>query len=206
MSYEFTNAVSAIQREDTDVLIKAESDVEQGVRADEKQEAFVSYAESYDFPEGISFQVGGENAEQADVIQATGQAAIIAFILIYMILVLLFNSYRQPVIIMSSVAMGLLGANIGLFLTGNMYSMAFAIGFISLTGIVVNDAIVLIDKINSNRSKGMELMIAIVEAGKARLHPIILTTLTTILGLMSVVREDEFFAGLGYTIMFGIFV
>ncbi len=117
-----------------------------------------------------------------------------------------FNSYGQPAIIMYSVIMGLLGANIGLYVTGNQYSMAFAIGFISLTGIVVNDAIVFIDRINKNLAKGMERGFAIGEAGRARLHPIILTTITTIFGLMSVALEDEFFAGLAYTIMFGLFV
>jgi len=72
--------------------------------------------------------------------------------------------------------------------------MAFGIGFIALTGIVVNDAIVLIDRINRNRTRGMDTYTAIVEAGKSRLQPIILTTITTILGLMSIVRQDEFFA------------
>jgi len=72
--------------------------------------------------------------------------------------------------------------------------MAFGIGFIALTGIVVNDAIVLIDRINRNKTRGMDTYAAIVEAGKSRLQPIILTTITTILGLMSIVRQDEFFA------------
>lgn len=127
MSYEFNSSVSSIQREDTDIVIKAQADIAQNIREEDVQSELIEYAESYDFPEGIVYEEGGETAEQSDVINATGQAALIAFILIYMILVLLFNSYRQPVIIMSSVFMGLLGANIGLFLTGNMYSMAFAI-------------------------------------------------------------------------------
>lgn len=82
--------------------------------------------------------------------------------------------------------------------------MAFGIWFIALTGIVVNDAIVFIDRANQNTARGMDSYNAIIETGKSRLQPIILTTITTVVGLSSVARQDEFFAGLAYTIMFGL--
>jgi hypothetical protein len=105
---------------------------------------------------------------------------------------------------MYSIIMGLLGTNIGLRITGNPYSMSFGIGFIALTGIVVNDAIVFIDRANSNMRRWMSRSDAVIETGKSRLQPIILTTLTTVVWLSSVARQDEFFAGLAYTIMFGL--
>lgn len=206
LDYSLDKAIDSVQREDTQILIRAEADVVQWVRADQLQSSFIEFAESYEYPDGISFETSWENAENADIIQATWVAGLIALILIYSILVLQFNSFSQPAIIMYSVIMGLLGANVGLYLTGNMYSMAFGIGFIALTWIVVNDAIVFIDRINKNVRKWMSKIAAVEEAGKARLHPIILTTITTILWLMSVALEDEFFAGLAYTIMFGLFV
>ena len=142
----------------------------------------------------MSYQLGGENNDNSELIMAMGIAFVLSLIMIFSILVLQFNSFKQPQIIMYTVALALLGTNIGLSLTGNPYSMSFGIGFIALTGIVVNDAIVLIDRINRNRKNGMDKYTAITHAGKSRLQPIILTTITTILGLMSIVREDEFFA------------
>lgn len=82
--------------------------------------------------------------------------------------------------------------------------MPFGIGFISLTGIAVNHAIILIDAINRNLKKGMEGIQALVEAGYSRLEPMTLTTITTILGIYPLALKDEFWAGLGYTIIFGL--
>jgi multidrug efflux pump subunit AcrB len=98
----------------------------------------------------------------------------------------------------------LLWVNIGLWVTGNPYSMAFAIWFISLIGVIVNTAIFLVDRINENTKKWVWLVESIVESGQARFKPIIISTLTTILGLASSVTQDEFYAGLWYTVIFGL--
>ena len=108
-----------------------------------------------------------------------------------MILVFQFNSYSQPLMILYTVVLATLGVNIGLFVTGNPYSMTFGIGFIALTGIVVNDAIILIDRINRNLDrlnrnfphgtlKKEDYIKAMMAAGRSRLEPIIVTTLTTV--------------------------
>ena len=206
IDYTIENSISSVQREDTNLLIKVDADTEQWLTPDKVQIPFAAYAASYDFPDGIRYEQWGETSENADLIQATFVAFGIALLLIYLVLVLQFNSYMQPAIIMYSVVLWLLWANIWLRATNNPYSMAFAIGFIALTWIVVNDAIVFIDRINKNLRKWMELIHAITDAGKARVQPIILTTITTVLWLRSVAREDAFFAGLAYTIMFGLFV
>ena len=93
----------------------------------------------------------------------------------------MFNSFTKPAIILFTIILALLGVNIGLAVTGNPYSMPFAIGFIALAGIVVNDAIIFLDRIRENVSHEIDEFAAIVEAGRSRLQPILLTTITTVL-------------------------
>jgi multidrug efflux pump subunit AcrB len=173
----------------------------------EIQPLLITFAQEYNYPEGISYSAGGENEENAELIQSTLQSFLIAIFLIFLVLVLQFNSYSQPAIILYSVVLALLGVNIGLFVTGNPYSMTFAIGFIALTGVVVNDAIILVDRINRNlnrlvrNSKGKELELddyvqSLVAAGRSRLQPIIVTTLTTVFGIFPLALQDAFWAGL----------
>ena len=93
---------------------------------------------------------------------------------------------------------------VGLLLTGNKMSLPFGIGFIAFTGIAVNHGIILIDAVNINLRKGMKGFTVLVEAGSSRLEPMILTTLTTCLGILPLALRDAFWAGLGYTIIFGL--
>jgi HAE1 family hydrophobic/amphiphilic exporter-1 len=120
------------------------------------------------------------------------------------LLVYQFNSFSKPAIVLYSVLTALLGVNVWLRVTGNPYSMAFWIGFISLLGVIVNTAIFLVDRINENTKRWVWLSESIFEAGQARFKPIIISTLTTIVGLWSVVTQDEFYAGLGFTVIFGL--
>lgn len=115
-----------------------------------------------------------------------------------------FNSYKQPIIVLFSVVMSIPFVLLGLLLTGNQLSLTFGIGFIAFTGIAVNHGIILIDAININLGKGMRSYTALVEAGSSRLEPMILTTLTTCLGILPLALRDAFWAGLGYTIIFGL--
>lgn len=200
--YRFENAITNISREDGNITVKIESDIEPWLTPDVVQVPFAEFAQSYQYPDGISYQEWWETQENADLIQAMWVAFLVSIMLIYAILVLQFNSFLQPAIIMYSIVMWLLWTNIWLWVTGNPYSMAFGIGFIALTGIVVNDAIVFIDRANNNKKRWMSIYDSVVETGKARLQPIILTTITTVLWLSSVARQDEFFAWLAYTIMF----
>ncbi|HRX63563.1 MAG TPA: efflux RND transporter permease subunit [Candidatus Absconditabacterales bacterium] len=201
--YEFKNAIQSISREDNNIIISVGADVAPGIKADGIQSNLTKFAQEYEFPEHITYSMGGENEENAELIQAIMVAFAVALLCIFGILVLQFNSYTQPVIILFSVAIGLLGGLIGLRITGQSFGLMFGIGFIALTGIVVNDAIVLLDRTNNNIKKGMKKIEAIKEAGKARLQPIILTTLTTFLGLTSIVG-DAMRKPLAITIMVGI--
>jgi multidrug efflux pump len=123
---------------------------------------------------------------------------------IFAILTLQFNSYKQPVIVLYSVIMAIPFVLLGLLLTQNKLSMPFGIGFIAFTGIAVNHGIILIDAININLRKGMKGFVALVEAGSSRLEPMILTTLTTSLGILPLALRDKFWSALGFTIIFGL--
>lgn len=214
-SYQFEPALSSISRLDGKINISVESELESGFLPTDIQPELVKFAENYNYPEGVSFSAGGENAENSELILATVQSFFIAIFLIFTILVFQFNSYSQPIIILYSVVLAVLGVNIGLFLTGNPYSMTFGIWFIALTWVVVNDAIILVDRINRNLDRlnrnfdkkhltERDYVEALVEAGKSRLQPIIVTTITTVFWVLPLALQDPFWAGLGFTIIFGL--
>lgn len=215
-SYSFQPWLSSIWREDGKITIGVNSDLEAGTLPTEIQPQLIDFAESYSFPLWISYSAGWENQENAELIQATLQSFFIAVFLIFTILVFQFNSYSQPAIILYSVVLALLWVNIWLFITGNPYSMTFGIWFIALTWVVVNDAIILVDRINRNLDrlvrnagdKKLELddyVQSLVAAGKSRLQPIIVTTLTTLFWVLPLATQDAFWAGLWYTLIFGLF-
>lgn len=207
MRYSIENAVGEISREDTNILVRVDADLADWFngRWPELQSAYESRAWSYDLPEGISFEAAWETQENADLIFAAWQWLFISLFVIFGILVLVFNSYRKPAIILYSVICALLWVNIGLALTWNPYSMAFAIWFIALTGIVVNDAIIFVDRIMQNISHKVDTFEAIIEAWRSRLQPIILTTLTTLLWVLPISLQDKFWEWLWFTMIFGLF-
>ncbi|MFZ5945130.1 MAG: efflux RND transporter permease subunit [Bacillota bacterium] len=135
-------------------------------------------------PMGYDYEIGGANKEMMESFQSLGLALILAIIIVYMILAAQFEALLYPFIIMFSVPPTLIGIVGGLLITGRTFSVPTFIGVIMLAGIVVNNAIVLVDYINTLRSRGMEKKEAILKAGPTRLRPILMTTLTTVLALM----------------------
>jgi HAE1 family hydrophobic/amphiphilic exporter-1 len=149
----FKNAVASVKREAGLITVSIGADFETGINATEVQSEFTAFAKNYDFPPGISYKTGGENADNADLIMAVLTAFFIAILAIFSLLTLLFNSFTQPVIVLYSVVMSLPYVMIGLLLTSNQFSLPFGIGFIAFTGIAVNHGIILIDAININLRK-----------------------------------------------------
>ncbi|MCK4257948.1 MAG: efflux RND transporter permease subunit [Halanaerobiales bacterium] len=135
-------------------------------------------------PVGYSITNGGEYREMWLAFDSLIFALILAVILVYMVLAAQFESFWHPLTIMFTLPMALAGIFISLFITGYTFSVLSLIGIIMLAGIVVNNAIVLIDYINRLRADGMERKKAILEAGPVRLRPILMTSLTTVLGLL----------------------
>ena len=138
----------------------------------------------YQMPEGYNYTFGGENKQMTDAFRDLAMALLLAVVLVYMILASQFESLLHPFTIMLAVPLAFAGGALGLFVTGRTLSVPAFIGLIMLAGIVVNNAIVLVDYINTRRAKGEERKEAIINAGPIRLRPILMTTLTTVLGLL----------------------
>lgn len=205
VDYKITDAINAISRIDTDITVQINSELESWYQPLGVQWKLIDYAKGYNFPEGVTYKKSWENIENQDLIKSVIFSFFIALFLIFAILVLQFNSYWKPFIILYSVLLAMLWVNIWLYFTGNPYSIPFGIWFIALTGIVVNDAIILIDRINKNFEKWMNWILAITKAWRTRLQPIILTTLTTIFWIWPLAFKDPFWAGISFTIVFGLF-
>jgi len=172
-------------------------------------------------PHDYNIEYTGQNKEQAKASAFLGKAFMVAILLIFLILVIQFNSLSQPLIIMSSVVISLIGVFIGLI----VYAMPFGIimtgiGVISLAGVVVNNNIVLIDYINVLRRRGFSRRDAIIKAGLRRFRPVTLTAITTILGLIPLTfgfgfdiysisfsgsgESAEFWKSMGIAVIFGL--
>ena len=138
----------------------------------------------YIMPDGYSYEFTGEAEEMMKSFESLGLALILAIILVYMVLASQFESLIHPFTIMFSVPLALTGAMFALFITNKNLSMPAFIGLIMLAGIVVNNAIVLVDYINTLRGRGQERTEAILNAGPTRLRPILMTTSTTVLAML----------------------
>jgi multidrug efflux pump subunit AcrB len=165
------------------------------------------------FP-GITFQIGGQFEEFVNIFQDITSLFILSMILIFLILGTQFNSYTQPLIILTTVPFALIGAMLGLLISGNPFSIVSLFGFVALAGIVVNDAIVMMDFMNKRRrgndSTVFQYWRSIVSSGRLRLRPIILTSLTTISGLLPMAfgigGQSEMWAPLANVILFGLLI
>ncbi|MCH6548730.1 MAG: efflux RND transporter permease subunit [Proteobacteria bacterium] len=135
-------------------------------------------------PSGITAMVSGQNEEMQASFQSMQFALGLAVFLVYLVMASQFESLIHPFVILFTIPLALVGAVLALFLTGTTVNIVALIGVIMLAGIVVNNAIILVDLINQLRSSGAEKTEAIMEAGRARLRPILMTTLTTALGLL----------------------
>lgn len=176
----------------------------------EAAQAVQSIIDKTTMPTGIFARVAGQNEEMADSFQSLLFALGLAIFLVYLVMASQFESLLHPFIILFTIPLALVGAVLALYITGTTISVVVFIGLILLAGIVVNNAIVLIDLINQLRERGMEKMEAIIEGGKSRLRPILMTTLTTTLGLLPLAigfgDGAELRAPMGITVIGGLLV
>ena len=135
-------------------------------------------------PNGVTAAVSGQSDEMQDSFRSMQFALVLAIFLVYLVMASQFESLVHPFVILFTIPLALVGAVLALFITGTTVNVVAFIGVIMLAGIVVNNAIVLVDMINQLQAQGVDKMAAIMEAARARLRPILMTTLTTVLGLL----------------------
>ena len=167
---------------------------------------FKERVESMNIPEGIEISYGGEQADLNQSYNDMFRAMILAVFLIAIILVLQFKSYRQPLFILMTIPLALIGVFPGLIIVGKVLSFPAIVGVVALAGIVVNNGIILIDKINRNRKNGMHRVEASIDACVNRFRPVFLTTATTVIGILPITLSNPLWGGLGFTIIFGLLV
>ena len=195
-----------INHEDGDRLVTVTSLVEDGYQAQQIVSAFQKQVDQkIVLPEGYTFSYGGESESINKSFSDMFKAMFLGMFMIAGLLVWQFRSYRQPFFVMSSIPLSLIGVFPGLVLVGQPLSFPAFIGVVALAGIVVNNGIILIDRINENRlSNAMTIDDAIREAATSRLQPILLTTMTTVAGILPLAITNPSWGPLGYSIVFGL--
>jgi hydrophobe/amphiphile efflux-1 (HAE1) family protein len=182
-------------------------DIEKGYSLDEVIEELDVKISSMNLPKGYSYRYTGELESREESFGGMARASIIAMIAIFAVLILQFGSFSQPLIIFSAIPLALIGSTLALYITGYTFSFTAFIGLISLIGIVVNNSIILVDYANVLQKEGLATDEALREAGETRFTPIILTTLTTIGGLLPLTLQGgTLWAPMGWTIIGGLLV
>jgi multidrug efflux pump subunit AcrB len=147
----------------------------------------------FDWPRGYSYRFTGEQQEQQKAQKFLSKAFVATLFLIFLILITQFNSFMTPFIVLASVLLSLIGVFAGLLITGTAFGVIMTgIGVISLAGVVVNNAIVLIDYYNQLMAKGLSSTAALIRSGLVRFRPVMLTAITTILGLLPMATGVSF--------------
>ena len=208
---ELGEGLSSIQRKNRKRAINVTADVDLTVTTGNEVIAAVTASilpkilKKYN---SISISLEGEQQEQGQNLKSIGKNFLLAMIVVYMLLAIPFKSYFQPLVVMSSIPFGLTGAVFGHLIMGINFSVLSMMGFVALTGVVVNDSLVMVDFINRYRSEGNSIMDAVLEAGPRRFRPIFLTSLTTFVGLTPLLLEKsiqaKFIIPMAVSLSFGV--
>ncbi|HBI16800.1 MAG TPA: hypothetical protein DDY52_01400 [Candidatus Moranbacteria bacterium] len=161
-------------------------------------------ATDYQLPQGYEITYGGENEQNAESVASILRAMIIAGILILSTMIIQFNSFRKSLIVLVTLPLALIGTFLGLAIFGISLSFPGLIGILALFGIVVKNAIILIDKINLNLESQIPFMDSVVDAGKSRLEAIFVTSICTIFGIVPITLSNELWRALGSAVIFGL--
>lgn len=166
-------------------------------------------AMAQDYP-GLSFDLGGQQRDQAETMRSLGVGTVLALFAMFAMLAMAFRSYMQPIIVMTAIPFGVVGAILGHLMMGYDLSLMSMMGVVALAGVAVNDSLVMIVAINEYRKEGMTALEAVMAGGTRRFRPILLTSITTFFGLAPMIMETSVQArflipmaiSLGYGVMF----
>ena len=181
---EETVSLNTIHRDQQRRYITVSADVADGYNVTKVTTAAQAAIAEVDLPQGITASFQGENEAIMDAIRQLLLMLLLGIVLVYLVMVAQFPSLRSPLIVMFTIPLAFTGGFLALLLAGIEVSVVSLVGFVMLVGVIVNNGIVLVDYINQLRLEGMGRREAIIEAGVTRLRPILMTSLTTILGLV----------------------
>ena len=206
-AFEYDNAPTSITRMNQEMQNTVDITFKEGVKSTEAAKEVTKAADQFVFDDGVSYSQDGMQQQMMDAFGDLLLALIVSLALVYIVLASQFESFILPVMVMMSIPFAMSGAFLALFLAGKSLSMPSFIGLIMLAGIVVNNAILLVEFINQNK-KVMGRDDAIATAGQARMRPILMTTLTTILGMvpmaLGIGDGMEMMAPMGISIIGGL--
>jgi HAE1 family hydrophobic/amphiphilic exporter-1 len=181
---EDTVSLTSIRRDNQRRYLSVSAPIDDGYNVTLVTNQAQKAVAALELPDGVTYEFSGENEE---IMEALGQLVLmlaLGIVLVYFIMVAQFQSLKSPFIVMFTIPLAFTGGFMALLICGMDVSIISLIGFVMLTGIIVNNGIVLVDYVNQLRAEGMERREALVEAGVTRLRPILMTSLTTILGLI----------------------
>ena len=209
----FTEAPALINREDGRRAVTISADVNEDIVTGQEASALVENEILpdilNDYPT-LQYKFGGEQEEQQETFGDLGSAFVLALVAIYALLAIPFKSYTQPMIIMAAIPFGLIGALFGHLVLGLSLGILSLFGVVALSGVVINGSLVMIDFFNENRARGMEVAEAIVDAAKSRFRPIMLTAITTFLGVAPITfetsRQAQFLIPMSASLGFGVLI
>ncbi|MBR2280113.1 MAG: efflux RND transporter permease subunit [Ruminococcus sp.] len=184
-------SMSSITRENQRTYLEVTSEIEDDANAELLSREVQKKLNKYKAPAGYSVEIAGSSIQVNDMVKQMGQAVLLGFLLIYLIMVAQFQSFLSPFIIIFTVPLAFTGGMIGLGLFGMTISAMSIMGFMILMGTVVNNGIVFVDYANKLRIKGVEKRRALIETGRTRMRPILMTALTTILSMSVMVFSQD---------------
>ncbi|WP_375262109.1 efflux RND transporter permease subunit [Palleronia sp.] len=188
VTFEPTERVGVIRRIDEQRVTTIEANVAPGLLVNDQTATLQAAIDAAELPEGAEVAFAGEAEDQAESMAFLGAAFVSAIVLMFVILLIQFNSFYQSLVVMSAIVFSIAGVLLGLVVTGRPFGVVMGgVGVIALAGIVVNNNIVLIDTFNDLRREGMEPREAALRTGAQRLRPVVLTSVTTALGLLPMV-------------------
>jgi multidrug efflux pump subunit AcrB len=206
-SLQFESSPMKINHYNLERNVTITSDVISGYSVNAVTKKILNKLKNYDWPRGYNYYAAGELESRQESFGGMLQAIIIAMVGIFGVLVLQFKSYSQPLIVYSAIPLAIVGSVLALFITGYSFSFTAFVGITSLVGIVVNNSILLVDCTNQLRREGKEILEALKIAGETRFIPIILTTATTVGGLVPLtLGGGTLWAPMGWTIIGGLLV
>ncbi len=195
--FETKQSPNAVNRADQNRYIGVSAAIADGYNIGLVSQELQKKLDAYEMPEGYTLVMSGENEMITEAMEQVSLMLVLALLFMYLIMVAQFQSLLSPFIIMFTVPLAFTGGFFGLYLSGSEVSVIALIGFVMLSGIIVNNGIVLVDYINQLREAGMEKKEAIMEAGRTRLRPVLMTALTTILALSTMVFGNDMGSEMG---------